>query len=229
MAKATASLKRRKAARKLRRRTIRRRRTQEERREETQSRVLDATVECLARDGYSGASTVRIARKAGVSRGALLHHYSSKAELLASAVRHVFRRRIAEFREAFERVPEDANRANAAIDILWGMFSGPSFDAWLELLVASRSDPELRENIQIVGQQFAAEVEETFHELFPAPRGDNPLAGIAPAFTFAFLQGLSLDRLVAGSDAKLDQLLDAFKTLAAMVMPETEQRDPNGS
>src|SRR2546425_10499181 len=86
-----------------------RRRTQEERRDETRGAVLDAPVECLASRGYSQTTTIRIARSAGVSRGALLHYYPSKQRLLAAAVEHVFQRRIAEFRSAFAALPEDAD------------------------------------------------------------------------------------------------------------------------
>src|SRR5439155_1026260 len=67
-------------------RRTRRRRSQEERREATRGAVLDATVECLAERGYAGTTTTRIARRARVSRGALLHYYASKIELLTSAI-----------------------------------------------------------------------------------------------------------------------------------------------
>src|SRR5437870_7490912 len=108
-------------------RRTRRRRSQEERREATRGAVLDATVECLAELGYSGTTTTRIARRARVSRGALLHYYASKIDLLTGAVEHIFRRRDEEFRAAVAALPAGADRHSAAVDILWKMFSGPSF------------------------------------------------------------------------------------------------------
>src|SRR5437762_7609305 len=72
-------------------RRTRRRRSQEERRDATRGAVLDATVECLAERGYAGTTTTRIARRARVSRGALLHYYASKIELLTSAIEHILR------------------------------------------------------------------------------------------------------------------------------------------
>jgi len=51
-------------------------------------------------------------------------------------------------------LPADADRGVAAIDILWSMVSGPTFDAWLELAVAGRTDPELRARVVALGERF---------------------------------------------------------------------------
>src|SRR3546814_2080073 len=53
------------------------------RRENTRSRVLAAAVECLHETGYAGASTLAVAKRAGVSRGALMKQFQSKATLFA--------------------------------------------------------------------------------------------------------------------------------------------------
>src|SRR2546422_4551883 len=121
-------------------RRIRRRRSQEERREATRGAVLDATVECLAERGYAGTTTTRIARRARVSRGALLHYYASKVELLTSAIEHILRRREQEFRAAFAALPADADRRGAGADLLWRMVSGPTLHDRLRPVVAARSE-----------------------------------------------------------------------------------------
>ena len=82
------------------------RRTNEERSAETRARLLEATTECLVELGYSNTTTTAIAERAGVSRGAQLHHYPTKAELVTAAVEHLCERLDAEFRAAIVRVPE---------------------------------------------------------------------------------------------------------------------------
>ena len=62
------------------------RRTQAERTAETTAKLLDATADCLVERGYAGTSTVEVCRRAGVSRGALVHHFPSKDDLVAAAV-----------------------------------------------------------------------------------------------------------------------------------------------
>lgn len=68
------------------------RRTQAERTEETRRRLLDAAVEVMASKGYSGFRTVDVADAAGVSRGAMTHHFPSKDELVVALVEDVFKR-----------------------------------------------------------------------------------------------------------------------------------------
>jgi AcrR family transcriptional regulator len=196
----------------------RRRRSQRERREETQSAVLDATVECLAELGYAGTTTTRIARRARVSRGALLHYYSSKVELLTSAIDHILRRRTGEFRAAFAALPAGADRRVAAVDILWKMFSSSTFYAWLELVVAARSDRKLLREVSRITTQFFDTVLATYQELFPEIAAPNQRFDLVPAFTFAFLQGLALDRVAVENEQRVNDLLCMLKDLAAVIL-----------
>jgi len=200
------------------RRRAPRRRSQEERRGETQGAVLDATVECLADLGYSRTTTTRIARRAGVSRGALLHYYASKIALLTSAVEHIFRRRMEEFRTAFAALPAEVDRRGAAIDLLWGMFSSSTFYAWLELVVAARSDRKLLREVSRITSEFADDVLATFRELFPGIAAPGLPLDLVPPFTFAFLQGLALDRIAIEDDQRVGELLALLKQVATVVL-----------
>ncbi|MFE3702109.1 TetR/AcrR family transcriptional regulator, partial [Nocardia tengchongensis] len=69
------------------------RRTQEQRSTETRTRLLDATIECLVEYGYAGTTTPRVAERAGVTRGAQVHHFGSKSELVVAAISHLAQRR----------------------------------------------------------------------------------------------------------------------------------------
>ena len=196
------------------------RRTQAERTASTRGRLLDATLECLCDLGYARTTTPEIARRAGLSRGAQLHHFPTKAELVTGAIEHLFARRHREFREAFARVPAGADRYAAAIDILWTMVSGPTFHAWLELAVASRTDPELRYAVQDLTATLRALIVETFHELFGPARADAPFFAVAPQFIFALLDGLALERIAGTDEEQLARVLNAAKALAGLVMPQ---------
>lgn len=198
------------------------RRTQAERSATTRARLLDATLECLCDLGYARTTTPEIARRAGLSRGAQLHHFPTKAELVTSAVEHLFARRHQEFRAAFARVPAGADRYAAAIDILWSMVSGPTFHAWLELAVAARSDPELRLAVHELTHRLRLVVDETFRDLFPAGKPDDPFFAIAPRFAFALLDGLALERISGVAETELAQVIDGLKALAGLVMPRPE-------
>jgi AcrR family transcriptional regulator len=196
------------------------RRTQAERSAGTRTRLLEATITCLHDLGYASTSTPEIARRAGVSRGAQLHHFPTKLELVTSAVEHLFLRRREEFLRAFAARNPAADPVDAAIDILWTVVSGPAFVVWLELAVAARTDSELRARVSELSERLTDVVERTFRELFPTPEGQGDVFyETAPRFAFALLDGLALQRVHARDPRAHEPVLAALKALARLVMP----------
>jgi AcrR family transcriptional regulator len=195
------------------------RRTQAERTAATRGQLLDATLGCLHDLGYANTTTTEIAARAGVSRGAQLHHFPTKSELVVAAVEHLFERRRDEFVRAIAELPAGMERAAAAIDLLWSMASGPLFDAWLELAIAARTDPELRARVAALDERFMETVRRTFRDLFPAPDGADPFHAVAPTFVFALMEGLALQKRVSGHADGAVAVLDALKSLAWLVLP----------
>lgn len=82
-------------------------RTQQQRREETRRALLDAAVESLIEVGFARTTTLEVQRRADVSRGALLHHFPSKAELLVAAVDHLAEMRAKEMKAFASQLPPD--------------------------------------------------------------------------------------------------------------------------
>jgi AcrR family transcriptional regulator len=208
-------------------RAVTERRTQAERTATTRAALLAATVDALVEGGYRGTTTSDVARRAGVSYGALLHHYPTKADLLCAAVAHLLDQRIGEFRKAMTDLPPQTVTRDAAIDVLWSMFSGPAFTAWLELWLAARTDAELAAAVTAVDQQFSDASVGLFRELFPEESAADPeLPVTAVATLFTFLNGLALSNLIPGCmPMSADELLAVFKSLIAVAMPA----DPEGT
>src|SRR5687768_4533694 len=106
-------------------------------------RLLEATVECLVELGWAGTTTTVVSERAGVSRGAQLHHFPSKQDLVVAAVEHLSQRRRDDMVAAAADLPEQ-DRTRAVLDVLAAQFVSPVFFAALELWVAARTDAELR-------------------------------------------------------------------------------------
>lgn len=188
----------------------------------TRAALLDAAIECLVDRGYAATTTIETARRAGVSRGAQLHHFPTKAQLLATAVEHLFDRRRSEFLEAFAAIDPKADRLDAAMDLLWSMFEGPAFVAWTELWVAARTDPELAATVIAVERRFTAETRAIFTEMFPAEPGADALVyDIARDFAFAVMSGVALQRLFPHGERPATDYLDALKRVFRLARLET--------
>lgn len=197
---------------------VARRRTQEERTAATRTKLLDATIECLQELGYGGTTTTEVARRAGVSRGAELYHFPTRAELVTTAVEHLFERRRQEFLQAFRDLPADADRVDSAVDLLWSVVSGPTFYAWLELLVAARTDAELRRSVTAMVERFVETVRQTFREIFPQPGG--PYFDIAPTFALGLMQGLAVEQMLLRDDGRIARALEMIKLLGRLTIPQ---------
>lgn len=122
-------------------------RPQKHRTATTRAAVLDATIELLVERGYAGTSTRLAAEKAGVSLGALQHHFRTKAELTVEAMRFVTNRLAEEFIQAIPETDDLLERFGFALDRLFVVFRGPTFAAAMELHLAARTDPSLREKM----------------------------------------------------------------------------------
>ncbi len=110
-------------------------------------RLLEATVELLVERGYAGTSTTLVSQRAGVSRGAQLHHFPTKNDLVLAAVEHLAGVRGEEIALRAAALPGGRRRTAGVLDMLADHFTGPVFAAALELWVAARTDESLREAV----------------------------------------------------------------------------------
>ena len=153
------------------------RRSQEQRRAETRRRILDATVLCLQEYGYSGTTTVRVVERAGVTRGALAHHFASKADMVAAAVGHIAASRTADAFPKLEQAQLSEDPIDAGLDLLWAVHQGEVFVAVMELWVAARTDPELRRRVAVLEQTSTSMVVDFARILFGERADDAALRG----------------------------------------------------
>lgn len=143
------------------------RRTQEQRTAAMRHRLLEATIDCLVEHGYAGTSTTKVVERAGVTRGAQVHHFPTKAALVAAAIRHLASKRAEQAFEELERIRNSPDPVDGALDLLWDLHQGPVFHATVELWVAARTDPELHSQLSLVEPATTASVVEVAKTLFP--------------------------------------------------------------
>ena len=196
-------------------------RTQEERRAETQGRLLDATMACLAELGWAGTSTTEVARRAGVSRGAQQHHYPTKMLLVAAALEHLLERQRHAYERAFADLPEERRNVEGALDLLWETFRQAPSLALMELAMAARTDESLRELSIGLNERVVQTILSTFLRLFPETL-DEATASTLIRSLFAILIGLTLQNsLDDDADGHQAAVLEQMKGFARLLIPDT--------
>ncbi|WP_282042427.1 TetR/AcrR family transcriptional regulator [Halomonas alimentaria] len=121
---------------------VQRRRTQEERSLETQERILRGALSCISQKGLQRTSTHDIARIAKVSRGALLHHYPTRAALLEAAFSLLLDEEVARIEVFSEGLSRDGSSIEVLIEFIQDRYSGPLFHVTLDYLSLARVDDE---------------------------------------------------------------------------------------
>jgi AcrR family transcriptional regulator len=182
---------------------------QEERTRAMRARLLEATVELLVERGFSGTSTTLVSERAGVSRGAQLHHFPTKNDLVVAAVEHLTEKRGAELAEAARRLPSGDKRTRAVLKVLGDHFTSPVFTAALELWVAARTDETLLAAVAPLEQRVGREVHRLTVELLGA---DESLPGVRELVqaTLDLVRGLGLAGTITDDARRRQRILDRW-------------------
>ncbi len=115
-------------------------------------RLIDAAIDCLGRLGY-GATTLQVVTDvAGVSRGAVLHHFPNKADLMIAVAEYAADKQNRHVRRLLADTKPGMDRYLAITMATWDAMTKAPAIALLEIMMGSRSDPEL-------GERFPAVIE----------------------------------------------------------------------
>jgi AcrR family transcriptional regulator len=158
----------------------------------TRQEALDATIRCFVKLGYARTTTREIATEASMSRGAVVHHFASKQDLLRAVVSHLEQRRIAEFRALVSSIPSGVDHTDAGIEVYWKHLTSPLFVAYHELVVATRTDEELADLFWPTIRQFEAEWYTEVQRLFPEWRGTGERFNTAMDVTQFLMEGMAI-------------------------------------
>jgi AcrR family transcriptional regulator len=193
----------------------------EQRTVDSRARILEAAVECLVEEGFSGASTLAIQMRAGVSRGRLLHHFPSREALLVAASEHLAGERV---RDATERIDTElteeiggADRIARVVEFMWLTFHEPHYWAAVELWTAARTNDGIAEallpNERRLGGVIRASVDRMWgpdlggHPRYPQLREQllTSMRGVALVYAF--------DRRDPRRDPHIPQWIDTARVL----------------
>ncbi|MDN5896112.1 MAG: TetR family transcriptional regulator [Nocardioides sp.] len=192
---------------------------QEERTRVMRQRLLEATVDCLVEVGFARTSTTLVSQRAGVSRGAQLHHFPTKNALVLAAVEHLTLVRGSELKAAADALPTGARHTRAVLRMLGDHFASPVFAAALELWVGARTDPALLESLAPLEQRVGRETHRMTVDLLGIDESRPGNREFAQA-TLDLVRGLGLANTITDDARRRSRILDSWADQLDTVLKE---------
>jgi len=198
------------------------RRSQAHRGAETRVRILDAAVHCLDELGFARATFQRIARRAGVTVGAVQHHFAAKEDILRAVLEDSFEH----LSRCFHGVCVDGTglgeRVSIFVDRAWLHCGHPPFRSTLEILMSARGDHGDTHWTDAAVLESTRRVQRLWTSIFsdveiPAARHLEVLR-----FAFAALAGIAMTARLERSQAGAVRQLDLLKTALVALLEQAE-------
>lgn len=177
----------------------------------TRDKILDAAIECFIKQGYTKVTTAKVSDNAGVSRGAMLHHFPSKLELIRASIEYLHDKLLEDFTQKMSDIPSslrDKEKRRAGLDAYYDHLHSDLFAAYHELCVAGRTDPELDEMLQQSVERFEEHIYESNKTLWKewSERGDLYL--LAMDLTKFIMEGMAVGHIGKDKPARVKRLID---------------------
>jgi AcrR family transcriptional regulator len=200
---------------------------------QTRIGVLEAAIDCLAKYGYARTTTQLIAETAEISRGAMLHHYPTKAELVTAIIGFCFYKRMQMLIEGVRDISEMQRvREFAGLEILWRSFFTREHRAYLELGIAARTDPEVRDVFIPQARRFSRIWREAGVVIFPEWAAHPKRLSQASDLVESVLEGLALNNDVWDAPGRIERVRDFLRRMVGLIylgeltFPEVKVQTP---
>lgn len=185
---------------------------QSERRATSARKIIKATIRCIYRSGYGATTVDAVLKEANVSRGRLLHHFPSRTDLMIAVGRYVWELDKRYARRWNRQYPDARERLLNSVDLAWTMLSRSTGMAVLEILVASRSDPDLAKRFVPAHIAVQEEANQHLYELLD----ENGLLDRVDAYQLhhyveACIRGLAIDQIFSGERDRAPPALEFLR------------------
>lgn len=186
---------------------------------QTRLQLIEAAVRCIIKSGYANTTTPRVAAEAGLSRGAMMHHFENGPALIRAAITHLNDKRLRAFQRSVDGLP-DTNDVRGLLNGYWRQINRPTFLAFHELAIAARTDKGLAAILLPAEREFSSQWYNLAVDLFPAWQSDPEKFRLALKVTQHTLEGMAINRLIYGDeDLMIEEVLDHLEQQILALRP----------
>lgn len=190
------------------------RQPQQDRSRETRSRLLDAALSTLTEQGLSATTVSGVAQRAGVSRGAAQHHFSTRDALVEATIEEFFAERTNHLRLGLAELQPGAGPADGAsvtevLELIFGFFSDDLFHAAVQVWAGAAADSSLRSAILPAEERYSREVYRLAALALDADLDDRQTRRML-GMTLDIARGLGLSSVLIDDTGHRDKVIDTW-------------------
>ena len=172
--------------------------TQEQRSAITSRKLRKATIELISEIGLANTTTVNIAKRAGVTRGALMHHYRDKTDLVIDATREMWEKSIASTRGICQRFVDGEVDLEGFVDALWERsFSENYVSVTMDMIIAARAEERILLHVDASVKKLFESYDEAAEILFAAGNLSKEKRALAMNMLTSLLRGLRIQNMMS--------------------------------
>ena len=191
---------------------------------QTRAKLIDAMIRCIVKLGYASTTTPQVAAEAGLSRGAMLYHFDNGAALVKAAIVELHDKRLRAFRRAADTENHDTG---TLVRTYWRQLQKPSFVAFHELALASRTNAELARILLPLQVEFRERFNAQAVVLFPEWQEDREQFDLAMALSQNMLEGMAVHLLTGAiNEDMIDPLLKLLEEQLRGMNPALNKHQP---
>lgn len=191
---------------------------------ETRRILMEATLDSMCELGYHQSSTTEIIRRAGFSRGAMLHHYPTKVALLSASFEYLHDQISNDVQTLIEQAEKEGlTWADLLDEIMTRYFQGRLWDAFLEIMVAARTDHELWQQLVPTVQKYYAQVDNVWHRHFTTNDVNSEIATLLN-LSLCVIRGMALQMLLRDDPHYYEEIMRQWKAMIAPLVKSKQNQ-----
>jgi AcrR family transcriptional regulator len=171
------------------------RRSQEERSAETRGRLVQAAIQVLSESGYANLTISKVTQRAGLTNGAMQHHFPSRGDLMLALMDAVYPVLQIPFKAIAAEELSLKERVSDVIDRLWEIYRRPEYLAIWDIALGSQGDPEMWVRLRSYQRDISTRMRDEFIALFPdVDMGPDEVERVF-SLTISYMRGFALQMM----------------------------------
>ncbi|SEN95700.1 transcriptional regulator, TetR family [Pseudorhodobacter antarcticus] len=174
-------------------------------------KLIETALDVIYDKGFRGASTLEFSRRAGVSRGALLHHFPARSDIMIAAMEHLLQDGTHQIRNIAVKVAHQLISLESFVEFLWQLFSGRFFYISLEFINEARTDAELRDRMVPLVKDFHAALDGIWNEFEKQFEATPRATRVGLNLTICLVRGMGVQTVLKNDPEYFQTMLDTWK------------------